>query len=48
MCIYVWAFFSSNRGRVVATLQSENMSLENVSDYMWQAVIASEDRRFFR
>ena len=35
------------KGRVVATLRGESTALDDVSDHMWTAVVASEDRRFF-
>jgi membrane peptidoglycan carboxypeptidase len=35
------------RGRVVATLSTGTIPLYEVSDYMWQAVVSSEDHRFF-
>jgi len=35
------------RGRPIATLRGESVALEDVSDVLWQAVVASEDRRFF-
>ncbi|EEH60158.1 glycosyltransferase family 51 protein, partial [Micromonas pusilla CCMP1545] len=36
------------RGRVVATLSSEAVKLKDVSPAVWQAVVASEDHRFFK
>ena len=35
------------RGRVVATLNSEAVPLESVSDNTWKAIVSSEDHRFF-
>ena len=35
------------RGRVVATLNSEAVPLESVSDNTWRAIVSSEDHRFF-
>lgn len=36
------------RGRVVATLSSEAVKLKDVAPAVWQAIVASEDHRFFR
>jgi len=36
------------RGRIVATLSSEAVKLKDVAPAVWQAVVASEDHRFFK
>ena len=36
------------RGRVVATLSSEAVKLKDVAPAMWQAIVATEDHRFFQ
>lgn len=35
------------RGRVVATLSSEAVKLKDVAPAVWQAIVATEDHRFF-
>ena len=36
------------RGRVVATLSSEAVKLKDVAPAVWQAIVATEDHRFFQ
>lgn len=36
------------RGRVVATLSSEAVKLKDMAPAVWQAIVASEDHRFFK